>query len=319
MKDFKGIYHNINDTAKYYEFGALFKYQDLYNALKDLQKEKNVDIPLNDESPIKIQNTDEKENTKNRKKYKLKSINFKNNVRYSILNTDINNNIQKIEEENENIITRKKRSKLLTKSLDKVKLPKINIKNTNNNIPINNQILVPIKLDDEKNDINNYQFKKLNKSLDMNKKNLVKKNEEFPKINSLYHYEITQENKNNEIIVEETQSRFKDTNESINIFNNLEEKKLNKRGNNLKKMSYRLFEKISDLDEGKENNLELLSKPNIKSNRLKSIFEKEKEIKKYNLFLGKMNNYSSNNRNVKREEISQQIHNLKKQLLIKYT
>ena len=98
MKDFKGIYHNINDTAKYYEFGALFKYQDLYNALKDLQKEKNVDIPLNDESPIKIQNTDEKENTKNRKKYKLKSLNFKNNVRYSILNTDINNNIQKIEE-----------------------------------------------------------------------------------------------------------------------------------------------------------------------------------------------------------------------------
>ena len=44
MKEYKGLYHNTKDTTKTYEYGAHFKYSDLFNILKDLeekQKENN--------------------------------------------------------------------------------------------------------------------------------------------------------------------------------------------------------------------------------------------------------------------------------------
>ena len=42
MKEYKGLYHNVQDKTKTYEYGAHFKYSELYIALKNLQiKQKN--------------------------------------------------------------------------------------------------------------------------------------------------------------------------------------------------------------------------------------------------------------------------------------
>ena len=318
MKDYKGIYHNTTSTTNYYEFGAHFKYLDLYNALNQLKKERTENIPLNEESSLKLEIKEEKEPSKKRKKYKLKTINTKETKRNLGLVTDINENSKEkrkkefstIEEEQDNDKDKKRQKKrLLTKSLDKIVLPKINIKNSNNE-----DNLTPTKLMVEKKEKNNYQFGRLSKSLNLKKKSVSEKKENFPKINSVYYRDIIIENKNNKETVEETQSRFKDNNESIKIFNNNDESEF-KRGKILKKLTTRRMGKLSLINNEQEKNFELLPKSNIKPERLKSIFEKEKEIKRINLFLGQKNNYSTSNRYVINDEMAQQIHNLKMQIL----
>ena len=318
MKDYKGIYHNTTSTTNYYEFGAHFKYLDLYNALNQLKKERTENIPLNEESSLKLEIKEEKEPSKKRKKYKLKTINTKETKRNLGLVTDINENSKEkrkkefstIEEEQDNDKEKmRKKKRLLTKSLDKIVLPKINLKNSNNE-----DNLTPIKLMVEKKEKNNYQFGRLSKSLNLKKKSVSEKKENFPKINSVYYRDIIIENKNNKDTVEETQSRFKDNNESIKIFNNNDESEF-KRGKILKKLTTRRMGKLSLINNEQEKNFELLPKSNIKPERLKSIFEKEKEIKRINLFLGQKNNYSTSNRYVINDEMAQQIHNLKMQIL----
>ena len=327
MKDYKGIYHGTTSTTNYYEFGAHFQYLELYNALNKLKKERAENIPLNDDSLLKLENKEEKEPSKKRKKYKLKTLDIKDikeSKKYLGLETDINekskekgkNKFSTIEEEQENNIkdNRRKKSRLLTKSLDKIVLPKIKIKNLNNEDNSKDKILSPIKLLEEKKDKNNYQIGRLSKSLDLKKKNASEKKDNFPKINSNYFKDIIIEEKNNKEMVEETQSRFKDNNESIKIFNNNEDNNIRK-GKILKKLSTRRMERVSLINNEQEKNFELLPKSSIKLDRLKSIFEKEKEIKRINLFLGQKNNYSTNNRNLMNEEMAQQIHNLKMQIL----
>ena len=318
MKDYKGIYHNTTSTTNYYEFGAHFKYLDLYNALNQLKKERTENIPLNEESSLKLEIKEEKEPSKKRKKYKLKTMDAKETKRNLGLVTDINENSKEkrkkefstIEEEQDNDKDKKRQKKrLLTKSLDKMVLPKINIKNQNNE-----DNLTPTKLMVEKKEKNNYQFGRLSKSLNLKKKSVSEKKENFPKINSVYYRDIIIENKNNKDTVEETQSRFKDNNESIKIFNNNDESEF-KRGKILKKLTTRRMGKLSLINNEQEKNFELLPKSNIKPERLKSIFEKEKEIKRINLFLGQKNNYSTSNRYVINDEMAQQIHNLKMQIL----
>ena len=318
MKDYKGIYHNTTSTTNYYEFGAHFKYLDLYNALNQLKKERTENIPLNEESSLKIEIKEEKEPSKKRKKYKLKTMDTKETKRNLGLVTDINENSKEkrkkefstIEEEQDNDKDKKRQKKrLLTKSLDKMVLPKINIKKSNNE-----DDLAPNKLMVEKKEKNNYQFGRLSKSLNLKKKSVSEKKENFPKINSVYYRDIIIENKNNKDTEEETQSRFKDNNESIKIFNNNDESEF-KRGKILKKLTTRRIGKLSLINNEQEKNFELLPKSNIKPERLKSIFEKEKEIKRINLFLGQKNNYSTSNRYVINDEMAQQIHNLKMQIL----
>lgn len=327
MKDYKGIYHGTTSTTNYYEFGAHFQYLELYNALNKLKKERAENIPLNDDSLLKLENKEEKEPSKKRKKYKLKTLDIKDikeSKKYLGLETDINekskekgkNKFSTIEEEQENNIkdNRRKKSRLLTKSLDKIVLPKIKIKNLNNEDNSKDKILSPIKLLEEKKDKNNYQIGRLSKSLNLKKKNASEKKDNFPKINSNYFKDIIIEEKDNKEMVEETQSRFKDNNESIKIFNNNEDNNIRK-GKILKKLATRRIERVSLINNEQEKNFELLPKSSIKLDRLKSIFEKEKEIKRINLFLGQKNNYSTNNRNLMNEEMAQQIHNLKMQIL----
>ena len=326
MKDYKGIYHGTTSTTNYYEFGAHFQYLELYNALNKLKKERAENIPLNDDSLLKLENKEEKEPSKKRKKYKLKTLDVKDikeSKKYLGLETDINEKSKEkgkkfstIEEEQENNIkdNRRKKSRLLTKSLDKIVLPKIKIKNLNNEDNSKDKILSPIKLLEEKKDKNNYQIGRLSKSLNLKKKNDSEKKDNFPKINSNYFKDIIIEEKNNKEMIEETQSRFKDNNESIKIFNNNEDNNIRK-GKILKKLATRRMERVSLINNEQEKNIELLPKSSIKLDRLKSIFEKEKEIKRINLFLGQKNNYSTNNRNLMNEEMAQQIHNLKMQIL----
>ena len=289
MEDYKGIYPNIENTTKYYEFGAHFKYLDLYELLEKLINEKSDEMPSNEDSPIKIKQFEEKEQINNRKKYKLNTSIINDNIRYRGMITDINekennkNEISIIEEEKYNDITnkRKKRNKLLTKSYDVVKLPKIN-----NNIAASLRKNSHIEIEDKIN-INNNGPQKLGKSFTLKKKSLRQKKEDFPKIYSLYYSDILRENQNNQNIDEETHIRFKDNNASVKIFNVFEERDVNRR-NSQKRKSYKIFDKISEIGNEKNNNIETENKPNnIKYDKLQSIFEKEKERKKYNLYLGK--------------------------------
>ena len=320
MEDYKGIYPNIENTTKYYEFGAHFKYLDLYESLEKLITEKSDEMPSNEDSPIKIKKLEEKETINNRKKYKLNTSIINDKIRYRGMITDTNekennkNEISIIEEEKYNDITnkRKKRNKLLTKSYDVVKLPKINTNNIAASLRKNSHIEIEDKID-----INNIRPQKLGKSFTLKRKSLKQKKEDFPKIHSLYYSDILRENQNNQNIDEETHIRFKENNASVKIFNVFEERDVNRR-NSQKRKSYKIFDKISGISNEKEYNKETENKPNnIKYDKLQSIFEKEKERKKYNLYLGKKNDYSFNNRNIKNDYMAQHIHNLNRSLLSK--
>ena len=77
MKEYKGLYHNIQDKTQLYEFGAHFKYEELYNCLKELQLKQEKNESLEEENnveEIKNENKEELELPKKRKKYKMKII-----------------------------------------------------------------------------------------------------------------------------------------------------------------------------------------------------------------------------------------------------
>ena len=277
MKEYKGLYHNTKDTTKTYEYGAHFKYSDLFNILKDLeekQKENNNNEKENSNSLFKSENTEELGLfQKKRKKLKLKTLS--NNKRYLI--TDINqendekNEIPIIEEEEENKRKKKKKKiRVLTKAF---------------------------------NDLNeSREIKKLNNSHDFKKKL------NFPKIHS-FHNNIIQE-KENESTNPETKSIFQESG-AVKIYDSFDKKKKgNQRNNN--------FPNLFHLSLETEDKNDIFDRPQRKKDRLVSIFEKEKKIKNSNnnLFLGDKNNYSNKGiREAIKNDMAQEIHNLKKQLL----
>lgn len=293
MQEYKGIYHDVQDKTKSYEFGAHFKYSELCDALINLQIQQQKGIPLTEDKNVNNEKKEGLSLEKNRKKYKLKT--YSNNVNNRYINTDINQNSNKksefsiIDEEQEIKMEgiKRKKNRFITKSEDKVHLPMISsnilpmILNTESNEPI-----------------------KLNKSL-----NLQKKKKNFPKLNSLHKNDILPEAEN-----VETQSRFQD-NPAVKIYSSSEEK--NHLQYSFKKNKDKIFPKLFKLSKNNEEKLELISKPHRKPDRLKSIFETEKKIKNNNLFLGDKNNYfNKEQRNIMNEHMAQQIHNLKKQLLV---
>ena len=175
--------------------------------------------------------------------------------------------------------SRRKKSRFVTK----VNLPKISSNN-----------LVSLEKSNLKT-ISNEKIK-IHKSYDFNNMKRIS----FPKIYSLYKENMQENlNKNNNIIVE-TQSIF-DEKGGIKIYKDSNEE-LNRKSKN----------KIFD----SKDKIELLPKAHRKEDRLKSIFDKEKSIKNRNLFLGEKNNYKINEkRDIINNPISQQIYNLKKQLI----
>jgi len=297
MKEYKGLYHNTKDTTKTYEYGAHFKYSDLFNILKDLeekQKENNNNEKENSNSLFKSENTEELGLfQKKRKKLKLKTLS--NNKRYLI--TDINqendekNEIPIIEEEENKRHDSRKKFRVMTKSLNKIHLPKIS---SNSLISLQNKAF---------NDLNeSREIKKLNNSHDFKKKL------NFPKIHS-FHNNIIQE-KENESTNPETKSIFQESG-AVKIYDTFDKKKKgNQRNNN--------FPNLFHISLETEDKNDIFDRPQRKKDRLVSIFEKEKKIKNSNnnLFLGDKNNYSNKgNREAMKNDMAQEIHNLKKQLL----
>ena len=286
MKEYKGLYHNVEEKRKFYEYGAHFKYSELYYALKNLKlKQKNESSPFgeNNNSSLENDNKEEFSKEKKRKKYKLKTLNMEENNRYLI--TDVEqkknegNELNIIEEEEGNERHSKKRkNRFITRSLDKIHLPKIS---SNNLISLEND-----RLKTESNEtINIYQSLEFNKKRKMN----------FPKINFLLKNDILPEITNKNKIVD-TQNIFEDKDDI--------------------KAKNKAISKIFLLNKDKEERVELLPRTSRKNNRFQSIFEKEKIIKGNNLFLGEKNNYDyKDKRDIMNDRISQQIHYLRKQLL----
>jgi hypothetical protein len=308
MKEYKGLYHNVQDKTKYFEYGAHFKYSELYKALNDLLVNQLKENPTSEKeinlSTLKIENKEEVPEKK-RKKYKLKTNVTKNN-RY--LNTDANdkedekNKIDVIEEEQDNIKKTHihKKNRFMTKSLDKVNLPQIS---SNSLISLQNLNLLT-----EPKEINHLH---VHQSVDLIKKKKIN----FPKLNSLHKHNILPENPNNHMIVE-TQSRFQD-NGAIKIFNDSSEQSSKNKLSHKNKKD-KIFPKIFHLSKENEEKIELLPRPQRKNDRLTSIFEKEKLIKNNNnnIFLGEKNNYMNREqREIMNDHMAQQIYNLKKQLL----
>ena len=179
----------------------------------------------------------------------------------------------------------------MTKSLNKIHLPKIS---SNSLISLQNKAF---------NDLNeSREIKKLNNSHDFKKKL------NFPKIHS-FHNNIIQE-KENESTNPETKSIFQESG-AVKIYDSFDKKKKgNQRNNN--------FPNLFHLSLETEDKNDIFDRPQRKKDRLVSIFEKEKKIKNSNnnLFLGDKNNYSNKGiREAIKNDMAQEIHNLKKQLL----
>ena len=174
----------------------------------------------------------------------------------------------------------------MTKSFNKIHLPKIS---SNSLIYLQNKAF---------NDLNeSREIKKLNNSHDFKKKL------NFPKIHS-FHNNIIQE-KENESTNPETKSIFQESG-AVKIYDTFDKKqKGNQRNNN--------FPNLFHLSLETEDKNDIFDRPQRKKDRLVSIFEKEKKIKNSNnnLFLGDKNNYS-NNREAMKNDMAQEIHNLKK-------
>ena len=304
MKDYKGIYHNVQDKTESYEFGAHFKYAELYRILKDLQikqlnEQENKNENDKNTSTIKTENNEEIDFTKRRKKLKLKTLAANENKRYLITDVGQKNNEKNefsiIEEDQENQKSHKrKKIKYMTKSVDKVKLPNIS---SNSLISLQNKIQTKNTLA-ESYDAHNLRRKK-------DKQKTV----HFPKINSIYRNNALQESEKN-LLTFETKSRFPD-NGAIKIYKGSIE---DESGNQSASKTHKFPQVNNSIQD--EDKKEILAKPQRKTNRLLSIFEKEKQRKNnFNLFLGEKNNYlNKENRDIMNNEMAKQIHNLKRQL-----
>ena len=301
MNDYKGIYHNVQDKSESFEYGAHFKYADLYRILKDLQiKQENENKDEDDKNTTtkNIENKEEVDITKKRKKLKLKTFAINQNNRYLFTESTKKNNdkdeFSVIEEEEENKHKRKK-NKLITKSVEKVRLP---------NISSNNLISIQIKAPNKNTLAESYDAHVLRRKKDKGR------TIHFPKINSLHRNNIISETEKNFIF--ETENRLPDNN-AIKIYKPSLDNDPSNQSSSRKQLP-----QVSNSNQDIENeeNTDLFLKPKRKSNKLLSIFEKEKLRKNnFNLFLGEKNNYlNKEHRDIMNNEMAKQIHNLKKQL-----
>ena len=301
MNDYKGIYHNVQDKTESFEYGAHFKYADLYRILKDLQmKQQNENKEEDDKNIITIENNEEVDITKKRKKLKLKTFNINQNNRYVITDANKKNNDRDdfsiIEEEDEDRrVHKRKKHKFVTKSVEKVRLP---------NISSNSLISIQIKAPNKNMLAESYDAHVLRRKKEKDR------TLNFPKINSLHRNNILSETEKN--LIFETENHIQDNN-AIKIYKdsiNNDQSYKSWSNNQLPQVSN------SNLDIENEEKTELFLKPRRKPNKLLSIFEKEKLRKNnHNLFLGEKNNYlNKDHRDILNNEMAKQIHNLKKNL-----
>ena len=304
MNNYKGIYHNVQDKTESFEYGAHFKYAELYKILKDLQIQQQNENKNEDDkntSSKDVENKEEIDTTKKRKKMKLKTFSINENKRYIITDASKKNNdkddFSVIEEEDENKkVHKRKKNKFVTKSVEKVRLP---------NISSNSLISIQIKAPNKNMLTESYDSHVLRRKKEKDR------TIHFPKISSLHRNNLLSESEKNYIF--ETENRLQD-NDAIKIYNkaNIDNESSNPSSskNQLPQVNN------SNQDADNEEKTELFLRPRRKTNRLLSIFEKEKLRKNnHNLFLGEKNNYlNKEHRDIMNNEMAKQIHNLKKQL-----
>lgn len=191
-----------------------------------------------------------------------------------------------------------------TKSIDQNIFEIKDYNTRNKNMEINNN--KPIETE-----VSNFKFN----SLKINQRN-NDKGEILPKINS-FRYNQIQDNLED---IKETGSQFQN-NKNNRINNSIDAQSIKFHLSNRK--SFKGLNRFFINDSNNKNNVNVLERsekrrPNaIINNRLKSIFETEKQIKHNNLLFNEKNkNYNNNYFETINNDIAQQIYKLKKQLLI---
>ena len=317
-----------------------------FSPIKDetaLIKEK-IKKPKKYKLKTKILNTENKANNENKR--------YNNVIDNNNENEDISENIIIRRESNKDLFNSKRKRnkektfKGISKSIDRrdEKLPKININNSKS-ISLRNKSYNPHKLmekilfdndnDDDKNIINNeikeieeynsknknYELENIqsemrNRKLHKSKKNVRNYNnlDILPKINTFRNNQIEDQNTRiNMGEIEETPSQFEDE-KIIKIQNNIN---ANRIISPIKKISHkglnRLF--LNDLITNTNENQENKKFKIFKNNRIKSIFETEKQIKNHNLLTDRIHNRNRNNLETINTDMAQEIYQLKKQLL----
>ena len=282
----------------------------------------------------------DKENNENERYNNIDNINE---------NEEISENVI-IRESNKDLFNHKRKRnretkifKGISKSIDRrdEKLPKININNSNS-ISLRNKSYNPHKImekiiydDDNKDDDKNNEIKEINeyntknknyvlndiqsemrkRKLNKSKKNVGNFNniEFLPKINIFRNNQIEDQNtKINIGEIEETPSQFED--DKINkIQNSINANRIIKP---IKKISHKGLNRIflNDLINSNDNKKDQKIKI-FKNNRLKSIFETEKQIKNTNILTDRIHNPNKNNLDTINNDMAQEIYNLKKKLL----
>ena len=201
MNDYKGIYHNVQDKTESFEYGAHFKYAELYKILKDLQIQQQNENKNEDDkntSSKDVENKEEIDITKKRKKMKLKTFSINENKRYIITDASKKNNdkddFSVIEEEDENKkVHKRKKNKFVTKSVEKVRLP---------NISSNSLISIQIKAPNKNMLTESYDSHVLRRKKEKDR------TIHFPKISSLHRNNLLSESEKNYIF--ETENRLQD-------------------------------------------------------------------------------------------------------------
>ena len=317
MKEYKGLYNNNEDKkTDFFEHGAHFKYLDLVNALKELQTNSKNDEQTQETDNIsknKIEILMMKEKIKKRRKYKLKLYDDNNNNQrykdiYSKEDAKFNKNI-KDSFNNKRIKVIKNISKSVDRSQDN--LPKIIYNNINNNnsISLRNKSFNPKKITETIINNNDEDIIPINKSV----KNfeIEKDKEKFlPKISSYYYKQLTKENedRNSDFFEEETKNQSKRDNKKY--INNLKYNSIKNR------RIFKLFLNEKNNNRNDIINTENSNSKSIINNKLKSIFDTEKQIKIKNNNIDKIDFNDKNYFEKINNDITHQIYQLKKNLSI---
>ena len=297
MEDYKGLYHNDHQTTSYYEHGAHFKYSDLVDALNNLIKK--------DKKSKESESKENKEIKKRINKYKFKTYKENGNLRYKDNNNEKEEYQKNDDRKYDNIfernslhISKKKILNPINRSVDRtnISLPKINISNNSNSVNKSNfysltkKTLKPkdlrkLIIDSEYNNIQIIKDDDFNDN-EKNKEDLL------PRID--YHKKTKKERE------------YRKNNEELNLYSVKREK--NKRNN-------KLF--LNEINNKKEIiNTENENSKGIIHDRLRSIFEIDKQVKKNSLLNDLRNNYSKNYIETIKNDISKQIYQLRKSLLV---
>ena len=224
MEQYKGIYYGENNIHKYYEGGAHFKYEDLYDALEEIKNEINEKNDDHSNSKILILNTNEN----------IKKDYSKNLITFNCLNSPNikvydNSNLLNVNNDNKYFLFRKiklKKSNKKGREINNIKPRNLLIEKSSGSFKINkNKLLLKNSSSNKIRNIQNLHIFYHNNNFQSPINNIrLYNNESFsPKYNNIY---------NNNLIINRIKTNYLNKNISNNnIFKNINQYK-NSRNNN---------------------------------------------------------------------------------------